>query len=148
MKITLIVVVILLLFSLFYFFKNKKTTKNDKMETPTDAPIVKNLTDVKNNTDSIVYVLGKYQLQDIRMRQENPKVVHRGHAGIVLEDGHCVLLMPPNDEKAIRSKKEQNKCTGKYVYAKGRIYPYIPQEGAAMRSPCLTEISDIQLTSL
>ncbi|MGB1206176.1 MAG: hypothetical protein ACPG5B_11050 [Chitinophagales bacterium] len=142
MKITVIIIILFIIFSYLYFI-NANNSNFNQIEISNDVPIIKNLIDVKQNTGKIVYVFGRYELQDVRMKQENPKNLFQGHAGIILEDGYCVLLMPPSHQKAIRSKNEQNKCNKKYVYAKGKIYPYVPQEGNTMCTPCLTDISDI-----
>jgi|GEM_PF-7016602 len=112
---------------------------------PTDLPIIKAYKEINELEKQDVYVLGTYKLADMRMRRENPAELFLGHAEIVFEDGHSVVLMPPDDKLAIRSEEEQTRCNGKMVYAKGTLYPYIPRGESNLKSPCLVDIEFIKL---
>lgn len=110
-----------------------------------DFPIVLNNSDARTYQGKVVYVIGIYKQMDVRMKQINPKVLYKGHASITLQDDYVALLYPPARRKAIRSKEEIEKFENQYVKVKGVIYPFVPQEGNTMMTPCLTEVHSIEL---
>ncbi len=137
---------IFLLAGCFYFKKNNTTTSNPTdMSNTNDLPIVKSITDVKEHAEKEVLVEGIYELKDMRMRRVNPPNLFKGHVEIVFEDNYSAILLPPDNENAIRPEEEQTKYKGKKVRVRGTIYPYIPEGESNLDSPCLLDIKSIEL---
>ncbi len=129
--------------------KKDNVSKNDSNELskdlPTDLPLITAFAEIDELEKQDVYLQGTYKLKDMRMRKTGSEGVFKGHAEIVFEDGYSVILMPPDDESAIRPQAEQTRCNGKTVYAKGTLYPYIPWGDSNLKSPCLVDIEFIKL---
>lgn len=125
--------------------KKNNTIENNAIDLPDDLPVITAFKDIDELEKQEVYVSGIYKLKDMRMRKANPEELFKGHAEIVFEDKYSVILMPPDDELAIRSEEEQTRCNGQKVYAKGTLYPYIPWGDSNLKSPCLVDIEFIKL---
>lgn len=152
MKLLISIIIILLLLAITWIIisKQKKIPKPtpplpSNISLPTDLPIVDNIEKVKNHNNQMVYVKGIYQQIDVRMKQENPTKLYKGHICIQLEDKRSVIIEAPAKPVAIRPKKEINELENQWVLAKGRILPFIPQKGNNLRMPCLIDVETIEL---
>ncbi len=112
---------------------------------PSELPIVTSYRNIEQYDKEVIKVIGIYQQVDLRMKQENPVVLHKGHVAILLEDNYWAFLLPPEKKEAIRTKEEIEYYEGKIVEVVGRCQSNIPQRGNTMRAACFTEIHAINL---
>ena len=89
-------------------------------------------------------VEGVYEQQDVRMMPVDPAQLFEGHAAVVLSDGTPVYLYPPQKPEARRSATERERFEHRRVRVTGLLYASIPGPGAAIRAPCLADISTIE----
>lgn len=108
------------------------------------AAIVTSRAGVKEHARSEVVVEGVYRQRDVRRIQSDPDELLEGHVVIVLEDGAQVFLYPPDDDEALRSADERERLEGRMVRVAGLLLSRVPGPGAAIRAPCLTDVTSIE----
>jgi hypothetical protein len=107
-------------------------------------PVIASGDEVKQHVSTYVTVEGVYEQQDVRMMQVDPDQLFEGHAAVILGDGTPVYLYPPQKPEARRSAAERKRFEHRRVRATGLLYANIPGPGAAIRAPCLGDISTIE----
>jgi len=108
-------------------------------------PVVTNAADVKAHARSEVVVEGVYTQIDVRRMKVDPDELFAGHAGIVLDDGTRVFLEPPHEPQGRRSTEERERFEHERVRAAGTLLSRIPGRGAAIRAPCLVDVTSVEL---
>jgi hypothetical protein len=98
----------------------------------------------------VVRLEGIYIQNDVRMKMENPKVLHSGHVAILMSDGTKVYLYPPTHELATRETKEIKALENKKVYVDCMALPYIPMDSSEQQvciesAPCIVKLNAISI---
>lgn len=99
-------------------------------------PHIEDIAGINAHSGEVVQLIGQYLQNDVRMRKENPAVLHDGHAAILLSDKTLVYLFPPWHELARREKREVEEMENKIVCVECTVLPYIPQ-GSYKQQICL-----------
>jgi hypothetical protein len=107
-------------------------------------PVVKSRADVKEHARSEVVVEGVYEQHDVRRMKVDPDELLEGHVVLVLADGAKVFLYAPDDDEALRSADERERLEHRNVRAAGLLLSRIPGAGAAVRAPCLVDVTSIE----
>ena len=107
-------------------------------------PLVTSDAEVKQNVSTYVVVEGVYEQQDVRMMRVDPDQLFEGHVAVILGDGTPVYLYPPQKPEARRSEAERERFEHQRVRVTGLLYATIPGPGAAIRAPCIADISTIE----
>ena len=92
---------------------------------------------------------GTYVQVDVRKRiRDADDPVYHGHAAVKLSDDHRLFIEPTWSEHAIRSRDEIRRHEGQQVTVVGTLHnrcPTPPQPAAAIISPCLVNVTSLQL---
>ena len=107
------------------------------------APVVRSRADAKEHAREEVVVEGVYEQRDVRRIKAGPDELE-GHVVLVLSDGAQVFLYAPDDDEALRSADERERLEHRKVRAAGLLLSRIPGPGAAVRAPCLIDVTSIE----
>ena len=108
------------------------------------AAVVTSRAGVEQHARSEAVVEGVYRQRDVRRMRADPDELLEGHVVIVLQDGAQVFLYPPDDDEALRSADEIERLEGHKVRVAGLLLSRIPGPGAAIRAPCVTDVTSIE----
>jgi hypothetical protein len=109
-----------------------------------DIAVVTTRAGVKEHAPGEVIVEGVYEQRDVRRIKSDPDELLQGHVVIVLSDDAQVFLYPPNDDEALRSAQERERLEHRKVRVAGLLLSRVPGPGAAIRAPCLTDVTSIE----
>lgn len=94
-----------------------------------------------------VVVEGIFVQADLRKRKRGSDPVYSGHTAVQLQDEHLLYIEPTWSDAAIRPPNEIEAFEGQRVLVRGMLHdhPTPPEPMAAMISPCLTDVVEVQL---